>query len=389
MTDQPEPGSGQHAPGDRIPAGRGFPLRGSGRRRKPRSRGWKIAVWTLAGLVALGGAGTGFLYYKLNGNLTGVDINAELGTDRPADVDNGSMDILVLGSDSRSGANREYGRDEGGARSDTAMIVHVYPGHRKATVVSIPRDTLVDRPACKLPGGGTAPARSDDMFNDAYATGGPACAVKTVESMTGIRMDHYLEVDFTGFKNLVNAMGGVPVTTTRAIDDPDSHLDLPAGRHTLDGEQALGLVRTRHAVGDGSDLGRIQLQQAFVKALIGRAGDVGLLTDPAKLYDMADTATKALTTDSALASVGRLVGFAQSLRGVGAGGLTMITMPVTYDPADPDRVVPLTGQDHQMWAALRADRPVPASATKGSAGADTGAGGVVTPQPSRSATAGH
>ena len=118
------------------------------------------------------------------------------------------------------------------------------------------------------------------MFNSAYSTGGAACAVKTVESITGIRMDHYLEVDFSGFEKLIDELGGVKVTTTKAIDDTESHLNLKAGTHTLNGEQALGLVRTRHGVGDGSDLGRIQLQQAFIKALINQVKSVGVFDEP-------------------------------------------------------------------------------------------------------------
>ncbi|MGW7004746.1 LCP family protein [Streptomyces sp. NPDC054933] len=353
---------------DKPTTGRIRALRGPGRRRKPRGRALRITAWTLAGTVALGGVGLGYVYFRLNGNLTGVDINAQLGKDRPQNIDNGSMDILVLGSDSRSGKNGEYGRDEGGARSDTAMIVHLYKGHRKAAVVSIPRDTLVHRPACTKPDGTTAPASRSDMFNDAYSVGGPACAVKTVESMTGIRMDHYIEVDFTGFKNLINAMGGVPISTTKPIHDNDSHLDLPAGTHKLDGEQALGLVRTRHGVGDGSDLGRIQLQQAFMKALLAQAHSVGLLTNPAKLYNVADTATKALTTDSELASVNALVGFAEGLKDIRSGDLDMVTMPVQYDQADPNRVVPMESKSALVWSALRADRPVPAAAKQGSVG---------------------
>ena len=110
------------------------------------------------------------------------DIDSALGSDRPVKLGNGSMDILVLGSDSRSGANRGYGHDSGTARSDTAMIVHLAKGHRSASVVSIPRDTLISRPACAKRGGGTAPAARQAMFNSAYEVGGPVCAVKTVES---------------------------------------------------------------------------------------------------------------------------------------------------------------------------------------------------------------
>ncbi|MER7918148.1 MULTISPECIES: LCP family protein [unclassified Streptomyces] len=350
------------------PPGRG----GRGRRRKPRSAGRKALLataWTAAGVLVLGGAGAGFLYFKLNGNLHSVDIDQVLGKNRPTKIDNGSENILVLGSDTRSGSNKKLGggTDDGSARSDTAMIVHVYQGHKKASVVSIPRDTLVDRPACTDTKGTTHPAASAVMFNEAYATGGAACAVKSVESLTGIRMDHYLEVDFAGFQRLIDDLGGVPVTTTKAIADPQSHLDLKAGTHTLDGQQALGLVRTRHGVGDGSDLGRIQLQQAFVKALLGQVKSVGVFSDPKKLYDLADTATKAVTTDSDLGSVNSLVDFADGLKGIDSRHMTMVTMPVQYDPADPNRVLLEKSKAHLVWDALKNDRPIPRSATKGTA----------------------
>ncbi|MDI3386001.1 LCP family protein [Streptomyces sp. B-S-A8] len=350
---------------------------GTRRKRRGRSKALAVTAWAAASVVLAGGIGLGYVYFKLNGNINGVDINAALGTDRPDDVDNGSMDILVLGSDSRDGANSKYGgAGQEGARSDTAMVVHVYEGHKKASVVSIPRDTLVTRPACTTEAGTRDPGGPHHMFNESYSVGGPACAVKTVEKMSGIRMDHYLEVDFTGFKKLIDELGGVDVTTEKAISDPDSHLNLAAGTHTLDGEQALGLVRTRHAVGDGGDLGRIQLQQAFIKALLDQIKDVGVFTSPKKLYDLADTATRTVTTDSELDDVKSLIGFANSLKGIESNDMKMVTLPVTYDPNDPNRVLPLEPQGKQVWAALRADRPIPASATKGSAG-DKGEAGTV------------
>ncbi|MFD6419156.1 LCP family protein [Streptomyces sp. NPDC060194] len=370
---------GQERTGGRPTSKPGRPLRGSGSRRRPRPRrrGIRVAAWSAAGLVAVAGTGGGYLYYHFNGNLKGVDINAALGSDRPDDVDNGSMDILLLGSDSRAGANAEYGLDEGGARADTAMVLHVYEGHKKASVVSIPRDTLVTRPDCTAENGQDEPGGTRVMFNTAYQVGGPACAVKTVEQMSGIRMDHYLEVDFSGFKNLIDELGGVDLTLKQPVNDAKSRLDLEAGPHTLDGEQSLALVRTRKAVGDGSDLGRIQLQQAFVKALIAQAKSVGVFSSPTKLYGLADTATKAVTTDSELDSVKSLTSFANGLKDIGGKNLDMVTMPVVYDTSDVNRVVPLEKQSAQVWAALKADRPIPASATKDSAGDKGEAGKVV------------
>ncbi|MEU9010478.1 LCP family protein [Streptomyces sp. NPDC048479] len=358
----------------------GSRIRSRGKRRRQPSRGRRamtIAAWSAAGLVLVGGSGLGYVYFKLNGNIKGVDINAALGTDRPENVDNGSMDILVLGSDSRSGANSEYGVDEGAARSDTAMMVHVYEGHKKASVVSIPRDTLVDRPRCADAKGSSVSGEKRAMFNTAYEVGGPACAVKTLEKMSGIRMDHYIEVDFTGFKKLIDKLGGVEITTTKPINDSKSHLHLKPGTHTLNGEKSLGLVRTRKSVGDGSDLGRIQLQQAFMKAFINQVKDVGVFTNPKKLFDVADTATKAITPDSELDSVQELMSFAKGLSGLGAEDVHMITMPVEYDPADPNRVIPLKAASRQVWAALKQDKPIPAAAVKDSAGDKGAAGSLV------------
>ncbi|HWM36497.1 MAG TPA: LCP family protein [Streptomyces sp.] len=355
-------------------------LRPSGRRRKPldrRRRILKATAWTAGAALVLGGSGLGFAYFKLNGNISGVDINAKLGKDRPDNTPNGSMDILVLGSDTRSGSNAKYGKGQAGARSDTAMIVHINKKHDKASVVSIPRDTIVERPGCiKDDGSGKAPAQKA-MFNSAYETGGPACAVKTVESMSGVRMDHYVEVDFSGFKKLIDDLGGVEVTTKKPIKDKDSHLDLATGTHTLAGEQALGLVRTRHAVGDGSDLGRIQLQQAFVKALMDQVNEVGVFSSPKKLYDLADSATSAVTTDSELDSVGDLAGMTKMLKGIKSDDINMSTLPVTYDPADPNRVVPMESKAKKMWSAIKRDAVIPKSATKGSAGDQTDIGGVL------------
>ncbi|MFI2630457.1 LCP family protein [Streptomyces collinus] len=370
----PDPG----IPGDTGTSGARH--RGKGRRRKPpqRNKGLLITAWTAAGIVVLGGTGAGYLYFKLNGNLKSVDIDQALGTDRPKKADNGSENILVLGSDTRAGGNKKLGggTDDGSARSDTAMIVHVYKGHKKASVVSIPRDTLIDRPACTDTQGNEHPAARNAMFNSAYSTGGAACAVKTVESITDLRMDHYLEVDFAGFQKLIDDLGGVEITTTKSIDDPDSHLKLKAGTHTLDGEQALGLVRTRHGVGDGSDLGRIQLQQAFIKALVNQIKDVGVFSNPKKLLDLAETATKTVTTDSDLGSVNKLASFASGLKGISPSNMHMVTMPVAYDPADPNRVLLQEKKADQIWKALEQDKPIPKSATSGSATGE--AKGVVT-----------
>ncbi|MDY0810403.1 LCP family protein [Kitasatospora purpeofusca] len=321
----------------------------------------RAAACGSAALVVLGAGAAGYAYLRLDGNIRSVDIDGRLGTSRPPTATDGSFNLLVLGSDSRAGGNADLaGGDTGGtARSDTAMVLHVNQDHSRADVVSIPRDTLVPRPECTDRQGRPVPAAKRAMFNSAYETGGATCAVKTVEQLSGLRMDHYVEVDFAGFARLVDAVGGATVTTTVAIHDQDSGLDLQPGEHHLDGKQALAFVRTRHGVGDGSDLGRIELQKQMVRSLLQQAGGIGLMTDPVKLWSVGDTLTRSITTDSALASVNSLVGLAERLKGIGPDRLGMVTLPVTAAPGDPDRVVQLEPQADQLWAALRADRPVP------------------------------
>jgi LCP family protein required for cell wall assembly len=361
--------------GDDKGSGRAGERGSPGRRRR---RALYAAVWATVGALVLAGGGLGLVYFRITDNIAGIDIDSALGPDRPADVPDGSLDILLLGSDTRSGKNSRYGRDDGTARSDTAMIVHINEAHDRASVVSIPRDTLVERPECEKTGGGTAPAARRAMFNRAYEVGGPACAVKTVESMTGIRMDHYVELDFTGFRKVIDELGGVEVTVKEPIEDEDSHLRLEPGRHTLDGEQALALVRTRKSIGNGSDLGRIKLQHTFVRALADRVRSVGVLSDPKRTYDLLDTVTSHLTTDSALASAADLAGLARTVEHIDSKDIKMVTLPVRYSSADPNRVVPIGVQTERIWDALKADRPIPDSVTKGSAAEDIrkGAGAV-------------
>ncbi|MDH6586694.1 LCP family protein required for cell wall assembly [Streptomyces sp. SAI-133] len=337
-----------------------------GRRTGRRRSVLRAVGLTLAGALVAGCAAAGWAYWHLNSNIKSVDINSALGDDRPAratpspsasaaaPLPTEAVNILVLGSDSRSGEENQAlgGGSSTGARSDTAMVVHIDAGRTAATVVSIPRDTLVTRPSCPLESGGSTAVSYGAMFNSAYAVGGPVCAVKTVESITDVRMDHYVEIDFSGFAKLVDALGGVTVTTDEDIDD-DSHLHLKAGTHHLDGKRALALARTRHGIGDGSDLGRIGLQQQLVKALLERISSAGLLTDPAKLYSVADALTGSLTTDTGLDSLTELMSLGESLKGLSSDAVRTVTMPVVTAPSDPNRVVAKEPAASELWESLR------------------------------------
>ncbi|POX48974.1 transcriptional regulator [Streptomyces sp. Ru71] len=340
---------------------------GRGRKRE-RKGGRRIGRKILLGLAVLvvAAAGTGYwLYSDLDGNIKGVDIDEAIGDDRPEKLPTSGQNILILGSDSRAGANGELDKaNVSGARSDTAMVMHIPEGRTQAVAISIPRDTLVTRPECTKPDGSTVASAKRVMFNSIYSQVGPACVVKTVEKMSGVRMDHYMEIDFAGFKGLVDAIGGVTVTTDQDIHDKSSGLDLPAGTHRLDGTQALQFVRTRHGIGDGSDLGRIGLQQQFMMALLTEIKKQDLLGSPTKTYKIADKLTAALTTDSDLASLTKLAEFGRSLNGVNPSTMETIMLPVAYDKVDPNRVVAAEPQASSLWKAIRSDDEIPESAKK-------------------------
>ncbi|MEV5885763.1 LCP family protein [Streptomyces sp. NPDC052020] len=355
------------APDSSTRAGRRRASRSAGGRRRTRrrSRIFRVVLGAFVVLLLAAGGTAYWMYRDLDGNIEGVDIDRAIGDDRPQKLPTSGQNILILGSDSRAGANAALKTgDVDGARSDTALVMHIPEGRTRAVAVSIPRDTLVTRPACtKADGTEVAPAERV-MFNSVYAQAGPACVVKTVEKMSGVRMDHYVEIDFAGFKGLVDAIGGVTVTVDQDIKDPSSGLDLTAGTHKLNGTQSLAFVRTRHGVGDGSDLGRIGLQQQFMLALLSEIKRQDLLGSPAKTFKIADELTAALTTDSELASLTALADFGRSLNGVDPSSMETIMLPVAYDTADPNRVVAAEPQASALWKAVRGDTAIPESAKK-------------------------
>jgi LCP family protein required for cell wall assembly len=346
--------------GDSGGGGQGVkPARTGGRR-----TGRKILLGLVVLVLAAGGTGY-WLYSGLDGNIKGIDLDKAIGDDRPAKLPTSGQNILILGSDSRAGANAGLKTGHvSGARSDTALVVHIPEGRKKAIAISIPRDTLVTRPECTEADGSKVPSARRVMFNSVYSQVGSACVVKTVEQISGIRMDHYMEIDFAGFKGLVDAIGGVTVTADEDIHDTSSGLDLTAGTHRLDGTQSLEFVRTRHGIGDGSDLGRIGLQQQFLTALLSEIKQQDLLGSPTKTYKIADSLTQALTTDSDLASLTALAEFGRSMNGVDPSTMETIMLPVSYDKIDPNRVVAAEPQASTLWKALRTDSAIPESAKK-------------------------
>jgi LCP family protein required for cell wall assembly len=334
----------------------------------PRRRVVIICAVSLSVLAVAGTTGLWTVYNRLNDNIRTVDIHADDGSgpadtlrpqpDSPSSSARASMNVLLIGSDDRDGPNAQYGDANSGARSDTTMLLHVAGDRRSATVASIPRDSMVQMPSCTTPNG--MPSQPQfGMFNAAFSIGGAACTVKTVEMFSGLAIDHVLVVDFTGFKNLIDAIGGVPVHLDQAVVDPESHLSLPAGTTVVNGEQALAFVRARHTLGDGSDIGRMSRQQQFLNSVLETLAGNGTLDDPAKLYKVLDAATKALTTDPALGSLPALADFASDLKQVPRQQITYLTVPWEWYQPDPNRVQ-LAPMAQELFTAMRLDTTIPA-----------------------------
>ncbi|MFE6866441.1 LCP family protein [Kitasatospora sp. NPDC057692] len=334
----------------------------SGGRRRRRRRWLVVTACALAFLLVACGTLLWVAYRKLDGNIrtdsTTDQLLARLEAERPSRTAGarGAENLLLIGSDDRTGANASYGT-AGGQRSDTTILVHLAADRRRATAVSIPRDVMVTVPACEKPDG-TRSRAGLAQFNSAFETGGPACSIRTVEQLSGIRIDHYVIIDFTGFKRMVEAVDGVEVCVPQPIHDKDAKLDLPAGRQTLRGEQALGYVRARETLGDGSDTQRMGRQQQFLAALIRKVQSQDVLLNPTKLWPVLDAATSSVRADGGLSSLGALYDLTQDLRGIPSSDVTFLTAPRQPYRFDSDRDEFVQPQTTQLFAALRDDRPV-------------------------------
>ncbi|MFB9372294.1 LCP family protein [Kitasatospora albolonga] len=336
------------------PAGRRASRRHTGGGGRRRAVKWTAGVAALVLVAGCGGAL--YAYQRLNGNISSVNVQVGPDSERPQAAA-GAMNILVIGTDSRKGLGREYGDEGSPGHADTTLLMHVAKDRSNATVMSIPRDLMVTIPECETDGK-KIPGTARTLFNESLGQEGrdPGCTWRTVEKMTGIRIDHFLMVNFEAVKTLSTAVGGVEVCVAKDINDTGSHLKLTKGRHVVQGEDALAFVRTRHAVGQGSDLSRIELQQQFLSSMIRKMKSGDTLTSPTKLFNLADAATKALTVDAGLKSVDKLKDLALDLSKVDTKHITFATVPVLDDPKNKGRVILNEKPAEQLFAMVAADR---------------------------------
>jgi LCP family protein required for cell wall assembly len=271
------------------------------RRMEAKYRRRRFVVGTVACTVVGGLVVGGLALSRLQSNLS----SSPLRSDDTAEVMNDNThgtNILILGSDTRDLEDNVYG-DAGGDRSDAMVPAHLSEDESRIEAVQIPRDTMMDLPACDDTGHGSS-AGGYGAVNSAL-NAGPACSVAAVESLSGVRLDHFIEMNFEGFTTMVDALDGVPVCLPEPLEDSKASLDLPAGDQIVDGRDALALARTRHAVGDGSDIARMGHQQQVMSAIVQRAKSTDVLVRPDRLYGFLDAVTASLTVDDDLDSLTR------------------------------------------------------------------------------------
>ncbi|MFE2336209.1 LCP family protein [Streptomyces coelicoflavus] len=346
------------------PPGRRDRRRPAKKKTKKKSRGKKILLWTggTMAFVILAVGTAGYLYLQhLNDNIESLpDDGASTGGFQKDQA----INILLIGTDKRTGSGNDGYGDKGSAgHADTTLLLHVSKDRSNATALSIPRDLIVDIPDCPTTqedGSTKVIAGSSGVrFNQSLGQSGrtPSCTMRTVTELTGVKPDNFMVADFNAVKTLSSAVGGVEVCLAKDIDDPDSHLNLPAGKHTIEGEEALAFVRTRHSVGFGGDLSRIELQQQFLSSLMRKLKSNDTLTSPTKMVKLAEAATEALTVDSKLDSIGKLKDLGMELGKLDTKNLTFATVPVIDNPAEPKpvTVVLKEGPAQQVFDMVKND----------------------------------
>ncbi len=303
-----------------------------------------LVIATVAGIL-------GFAARNLAGNIKALEVIA---SPKPV-AETGPLNILLMGTDTRTGQGGGFGNEKelgGEGRSDTTMLIHLSNDRKSAIVVSIPRDSVVAIPACTK-SDGTTTEETTGLFNSAFSTAGPGCTIKTVETLTGITINHAVIVDFVGFSSIVDALGGIKVCLTEPINEPVENgagVNLPAGVQILDGKNALGLMRARYTLADGSDLKRIERQQEIISITIDQITNKNLVTDAPQLYRVLNAATSTLQMDPGLADLDSLLTLTTSLSTLGSENVSFVTVPYVGTPDG--NHVQWTEAANEIWSAI-------------------------------------
>jgi LCP family protein required for cell wall assembly len=346
----------------------------------------------LTGLLAFGTASAVAAYLDLRSQIGVSDVDSLLGEDRarppaaaaqqdPSDPFAGrALNILVMGTDLRDEQNAELAGAGDEFHSDTTVLVHISGNRKRAEVVSIPRDSLVDIPECPRTDGTVSPAQSNAMFNTAFTSGGgpdrditgaAACTILTVEALTGVAVTDHMVVEMAGVIDVVNAIGGVTMCIPEPVKGERVDLDLKPGRQKLGGYESINFLRARKGTGMGlelgSDLGRIERQQAFLNSAMREILSQNKIMDSPALYRMVRAMLRSISTSPELANPTALAGLAWSVRNIDPDRIVFTSVPVAEAPSDRNRVV-WTAEADKIWERIAADKAPGGSASPKASG---------------------
>ena len=326
---------------------------------KPTAPGRKYVRWAFKGLAIVAGAALAAA------GISAIDIYNRLNQDNiilyGGEVDlEDSINFLLIGSDTRAGQGEEYGEGEVTSElADVIILLHITKDRNSATVVSFPRDLLVSVPECPNPNGGVFPAIERQQINGTIARGGVACTHLTIQKLTGLEIPFLAVIDFNGVIEMTNAVGGVEVVIDQPISDDYSKFYIDAGTHTLKGKEALGYLRTRHGVGDGSDIGRISNQQLFLMSLFEKVRQDGVLNNPVALYSLASAAARNMQLSESITDLDTMITLARALRQVDSSKMVFTTVPtVPIGGADQGRLVLVPDEANELFDKIKLDQPV-------------------------------
>jgi LCP family protein required for cell wall assembly len=326
----------------------------------PRHRIAKAFSYSIVFLTVAAMLFVSYTYRSLNQNLSVLD-PAKFLENRPdkevVEGDHQPINVLVMGSDSRDGDNNIDGLAEGGERSDTTMILHLSADRKQAYGVSLPRDAMVERPDCKKANGEVIPG-GFAMWNAAFAYGGPLCTVQQTEQLTGILIDHFVVVDFSGFKDMVNAVDGVEICVPEEVNDTHGNIHLDAGRREVRGKEALDYVRVRSNISANGDIGRMKRQQVFIASMVNKVMSGQTLANPIRLINFLKAATKSLTVDKDMNNLKDMADLAAQFRNIKLSDIKFITVPWDVWPEDHNRLIWKTEESQELWRKIRKDLPL-------------------------------
>jgi LCP family protein required for cell wall assembly len=302
----------------------------------------------------------------------------------------GPINMLLIGSDARAGTNSKIFGSETSVLADVEILIHISADRKNAVALSFPRDLMVPWPACPSTSGGSGYLpQSLGQINATIANGGPGCTLLTIEQLTGVKIPYLATINFGGVIEMSNAIGGVDVCVARPIHDKYTFLNLAAGNHNLKGMEALQFLRTRHGVGDGSDLSRISNQQVFLTSLLRKIKSEGVLNNPIQLYSLANAAARNMQLSTSLTDINTMIGIASALKSVDLEKMTFLQVPAHGGLPAPysGRVMPNYDQANLIFEKLVNDEPIIIEKANTGSGAVAQGGATATPTATPKATA--